>query len=171
MNTLTKEELYESTKGHYPPVDWEDVAKLRGIIDRLSARVEELSRQRDEQYQSFLLQRGVEIPCKRCSGLGVAVYGDSSTWRRGGCAGQVITSDICDLCWGTGDANRKGADLKAINGKINSLLKAVEPFLKEMKMVENWKPRNESKMIVDYVTNGDLRNLNSVVQKIKGEKK
>lgn len=40
--------------------------------------------------------------CKGCGGYGVRSYGDTSTWK-GGYGGQMITSDVCDKCWGSGD--------------------------------------------------------------------
>lgn len=61
----------------------------------------------------FLALRGVEEPCSRCSGLGCYLYSHGSTWQGGmGTAGGRI--DICDLCWGTGDANRAGVDLRKL---------------------------------------------------------
>lgn len=69
---------------------------------------------RAQTRESFLSWRGVETPCSRCDGAGVRVYADSSTWRRKP-AGQALTTDVCDACWGTGDANRKGADLRRLD--------------------------------------------------------
>lgn len=43
--------------------------------------------------------------CQECGGSGVTTYGDTSTWR-GGIGGQTITTDVCDKCWGSGDADR-----------------------------------------------------------------
>ena len=63
-------------------------------------------------HARFLEWRGVETPCAKCDGSGVASYANTSGWRRGigGCA---VTQDVCDVCWGTGDARRKGLDLRA----------------------------------------------------------
>jgi len=68
---------------------------------------------RREHFAQFLEQRGVETPCGRCGGFGTRTYGSGSTWR-GGPAGQVCTLDVCDKCWGSGDAERPGANLRAL---------------------------------------------------------
>ena len=52
--------------------------------------------------------------CSACHGRGRREYPDTSTWRGGGYAGQAITVDICDRCWGTGDEGRPGTDLRAL---------------------------------------------------------
>ena len=81
------------------------------LIDNLRAERDEI---RDRYYQDILDARGVKTACKKCNGLGVRMYGDSSTWHKGGMAGQVLTHDVCDVCWGSGDANRHGADLRKL---------------------------------------------------------
>lgn len=71
---------------------------------------------RELAYRMCLEMRGVDEPCPACSGFGVRVYGSTATWR-GGIGGQALTSDVCDKCWGTGDARRKGADLRVLTGQ------------------------------------------------------
>lgn len=61
--------------------------------------------------QDYLSMRGVINPCPRCSGLGVRSYGSTSTWR-GGPGGQMVTKDICNSCWGSGDAKNHWLNLK-----------------------------------------------------------
>lgn len=61
--------------------------------------------------------RGVgEYPCARCTGLGRRTYGSTATWR-GGIGGQAMTPDVCDECWGSGDAMRLGVNLKALEAQ------------------------------------------------------
>lgn len=84
----------------------------------LRRRVEDLESQRDDVYDNMLRWRGIDRgsgdePCKRCSGSGVAVYGSASTWR-GGISGQVITSDVCDKCWGSGNAESPWVNLRKL---------------------------------------------------------
>lgn len=56
--------------------------------------------------------RGVETPCETCHGLGTRMYPDTGTWRpKGGIVGRAFTRDVCDTCWGTGDAHRTGVNL------------------------------------------------------------
>jgi hypothetical protein len=50
-------------------------------------------------------------PCKRCQGTGTYIYPDSSTWTRG-IGGQTMTADTCDRCWGTGDTDNPGENLR-----------------------------------------------------------
>lgn len=66
--------------------------------------------------------RSVETPCDRCSGLGVKTYGSTATWK-GGVGGQMLTSDVCDSCWGSGDSRKPWTDLR----KVRSLWKAFQP--------------------------------------------
>jgi hypothetical protein len=40
--------------------------------------------------------------CSDCAGWGVKLYGSTATWR-GGIGGQAMTTDVCDVCWGSGD--------------------------------------------------------------------
>ena len=57
-------------------------------------------------YLAIADMRGVETPCKGCTGLGTRAYGSTSTWR-GGAGGQMITGGVCDKCWGSGDEHVK----------------------------------------------------------------
>jgi len=43
--------------------------------------------------------------CKGCSGAGKMVYSNTSTWHHA-FGGQMITSDVCEQCWGSGSASR-----------------------------------------------------------------
>jgi DnaJ-class molecular chaperone len=43
--------------------------------------------------------------CKDCGGSGYKLYGSTATWR-GGVGGQMMIEDVCDKCWGSGDADR-----------------------------------------------------------------
>jgi hypothetical protein len=70
----------------------------------VSGRVERAAR---------LAWRHVRSPCARCDGAGTRLYATGSTWR-GGAAGQAVTPDVCDLCWGSGDATRPGVDLREL---------------------------------------------------------
>lgn len=67
----------------------------------------------DDWLRRALGARGVEQPCERCSGLGRYHYAHGSTWR-GGMGVCAFTWDVCDQCWGSGDANRPGADLREL---------------------------------------------------------
>lgn len=60
-----------------------------------------------EMWEQFLAQRGVEQPCEKCSGLGVRVYGSTATWHKDRIGGAAMTQDVCDECWGSGDAVKK----------------------------------------------------------------
>lgn len=55
--------------------------------------------------------RGVETPCESCHGMGVRAYPSTAGWRNWAGASKS-TKDVCDACWGTGDAERHGDDLR-----------------------------------------------------------
>lgn len=80
----------------------------------------ELMRETTDQFKlgqySVLEMRGVEYPCTKCHGIGVRTYGDTATWGGGG-GGQIITNGVCDVCWGTGDEYRHGANLRQFRHK------------------------------------------------------
>ena len=42
-----------------------------------------------------------EMVCEICAGSGYKLYGDTSTWRDG-IGGQMLTLDVCNVCWGSG---------------------------------------------------------------------
>lgn len=63
--------------------------------------------------------RGVENPCPRCGGLGKRSYADTTTWR-GGCGGQEVTADICDKCWGSGEAAKPWTNLRLVQSLLES---------------------------------------------------
>lgn len=71
---------------------------------------------RRASHRYMLEMRGIETPCAQCGGTGTRSYANSSTWR-GGAGGQSITHDVCDACWGTGDAHRTGANLRLAGTK------------------------------------------------------
>ncbi len=62
-----------------------------------------------------LLWRGINPNhvCPTCEGSGQRLYGSSTTWM-GGIGGQVMTHDVCDDCWGSGDLSRPGANLRKL---------------------------------------------------------
>jgi hypothetical protein len=66
--------------------------------------------------------RGIEDPCPHCGGSGVQTYGSTATWRRG-IGGQALTQDVCDQCWGSGDAHRKGVDQRQMESALRRLAK------------------------------------------------
>lgn len=94
-------------------------------IDVLENRIKELEsllalekNRRYENCLSFRLLLPTDNICPICHGSGVRVYGDSATWRRGRIAAQVVTTDVCDNCWGSGNIDKKWANLKEISNKI-----------------------------------------------------
>jgi DnaJ-class molecular chaperone len=54
----------------------------------------------------------IEVTCIRCNGSGTIVYGSGATWR-GGIGGSMMTEDVCNKCWGSGDEKNPGENLKA----------------------------------------------------------
>lgn len=64
-----------------------------------------------EFHEWMRVRRGIEDLCESCYGFGVKTYANTTPWGQGA-GGQVITNDICDNCWGTGDENKKGVNLR-----------------------------------------------------------
>lgn len=78
----------------------------------------------DNRLRAMLEWRGVVTPCAVCSGSGRRGYANTSTWR-GGSGGQMLTDDVCDSCWGSGDAERPGANLRKLASRSADTDKAV----------------------------------------------
>lgn len=73
---------------------------------------------RQFSYNDMLEWRGIsvlngDVPCPECGGSGVKAYGDTSTWQKG-IGGQMITSDVCDNCWGSGNAKQPWTNLREL---------------------------------------------------------
>ena len=67
----------------------------------------------------FLAWRGIEgDPCPRCHGSGIRTYGSNSTWR-GGLGGAMMSSDVCDGCWGSGDSANPWVNLRAFRDQTD----------------------------------------------------
>lgn len=71
-----------------------------------------------ELHEKLLAWRGIELDdaCTKCSGSGKRSYGSTATWR-GGMGGCMITSDVCDVCWGSGDRYHPGANLRQLRSE------------------------------------------------------
>lgn len=65
----------------------------------------------DDTHKQMLRIRGVEVPCETCRGYGVKTYSSGATWR-GGMGTTSSEKDVCNACWGSGDANRSWLNLK-----------------------------------------------------------
>ena len=62
----------------------------------------------EELQQAVMDYRGIlreEDICPDCQGWGAKAYASTATWH-GGIGGQMITTDVCNKCWGSGDRNR-----------------------------------------------------------------
>lgn len=114
MSKSLKQMAYDTIEAHQ-----ETIADLRTQLAKANERVSELESVRDEMrnsfYSRFLDYRGltIEQACKHCSGSGVKVYGNTSTWRMG-IGGQMITPDVCDNCWGSGNSDKPWANLRQL---------------------------------------------------------
>jgi hypothetical protein len=68
----------------------------------------------DDEFTTHALRwRNVDDPCLTCSGSGRRLYASTATWR-GGMGGAMMTVDVCDTCWGSGDRYRTGVDLRRL---------------------------------------------------------
>jgi len=89
--------------------------ELRNNVYRVSDLESENAalRERLDTLPKDLLEscRGVVDPCSECGGWGVKPYGGTSTWT-GRAGGQVITSGVCNQCWGSGDSSKPWPSLR-----------------------------------------------------------
>lgn len=105
----------------------DEVRLLRKQYDEMRRELAEAT-DPDNRLRAMLEWRGVVTPCAVCSGSGRRGYANTSTWRRG-IGGQMLTDDVCDSCWGSGDAERPGANLRAVHSLGASIHKAVAAAL------------------------------------------
>ena len=87
--------------------------------EELQAENERLKKAQDYNKEHYIFVERPEYPCERCGGRGRRAYGNTATWS-GGIGGNMITGDVCDRCWGTGDANRKGANLRVLFAQLKT---------------------------------------------------
>jgi len=73
-----------------------------------------------ETMEMFFQWRDIEPDdvCPKCGGVGKHTYGDTTTWR-GGTGGQTVTTDVCDLCWGSGSKRFPWTSWKTINNMLD----------------------------------------------------
>lgn len=67
----------------------------------------------DEFLSLVHRRRNVRVPCDKCSGLGGRWYSSGSTWR-GGMGTARCEHDVCDACWGSGDASRPWTNIREV---------------------------------------------------------
>lgn len=109
-------------------------------------------------YQRFLDWRGIETPCKKCSGTGTYVYSNTSTWNHG-IGGQALTSAVCEDCWGSGDANRKWSDIRVavrtereLRLRVEALEKALRAFADPLQRFDLVGSDNENTLLIQVTT-------------------
>jgi hypothetical protein len=79
-----------------------------------------------------------EYPCPRCGGMGRRTYGSGSTWM-GGIGGQVLTTDVCDACWGSGTSQYTGTNLKKMRSDFRALEHRAERAEAKLKKIQEKK--------------------------------
>lgn len=97
-----------------------DDALLRTRLGALLRALDDMRSQRDALC-SPEVRYDVETPCPACDGAGRRAYPNTATWRRGGLSGQAFRTDVCDKCWGSGEAERPGIDLRALTAERDAL--------------------------------------------------
>jgi len=77
-----------------------------------------------KEYLDWMLRhRNIDEPCDTCGGAGCRWYGSTSTWR-GGMGCSMMTMDVCDRCWGSGDKYNLWTDLRALKNGEDAKVKA-----------------------------------------------
>ena len=115
----------------------------------------------DRAWEDLLAQRGVdpEAVCEACAGVGVRVYSNTSTWRKG-VGGQAITSGICDVCWGSGDPEKPWLNLRELEAQ-----KAIEIAQRALTAVIDSCAANSS------ATKGSIKEIIVVLDKLTRARK
>lgn len=93
---------------------------IAAIEERHAEEIAKLQEQRDYYAVEYPLEwRGIdkEDVCQDCGGRGIKSYGATAGWR-GGAGGQMITSGVCNKCWGSGSKSKPWANLKDMEGAI-----------------------------------------------------
>lgn len=108
------------------------MAKSIMTVDEMAKRIAQLEEMVNAKHgldiAKFLEYRGITTPCKKCNGTGSRLYPDITTWSHG-IGGQLMTQDICDCCWGSGDADNPWTNLRKVNAiykERDTLLNVVE---------------------------------------------
>ncbi len=99
-----------------------DRVRIEKFIFKIKNKNQELE---DDNLIKFFNWRGIDNVnnvCEACQGSGKKTYANTTTWR-GGIGGQALTSDVCDECWGSGDIENKGADLRELFRKLEKCSK------------------------------------------------
>ena len=79
----------------------------------------------EEMVERFKSWRDINELCRGCGGSGNKTYGNTSTWKHR-VGGQSITQDVCDECWGSGDATKPYRNLKELFHRIAQLETALD---------------------------------------------
>ena len=126
-------------------------------------RIAELEKSTGEIIQDILIQsRDIEKVCSSCLGWGIKAYGDTSTWGKG-IGGQMMTSDVCDKCWGSGDESKPWKSWKELQSltKENEVLReqnldAVKDY-KELQSLKQKYQELKDKLTVEKLTDVQVK--------------
>ena len=67
----------------------------------------------------------VDNLCPACEGTGIRMYPNLATWRSkpGGISCNAMSRDVCDSCWGSGDADHPWLNLKVNEVRMDAAKK------------------------------------------------
>jgi len=114
--------------------DLQSLQNLRELFDEIN-RLFCIHYQKREKAK-FLEWRGIKNPCPACHGSGILAYPDTAGWR-GGPGWDIITNDVCHQCWGSGDRNRTGANLRILSSLSDECLKEMQLKLAESEEIND----------------------------------
>lgn len=125
----------------------------------------ELQQRKDNFYRNALYWRGIDEEyggakvCNACGGSGQRGYGSTSTWH-GGVGGQQITGDVCDKCWGSGDLNNKGADLRRLTSELQGAKRELAAAQQSAKEQFGLGLERAAEIVKSLDTDGDAESYN-----------
>lgn len=123
--TATTTTIEVKTVEPKPPDEWKEMwsEACRRAEDEVTGEPDlYLRHDRAEDWAVTLraLANQLKGACEKCKGYGQRAYASTATWR-GGMGGSAITTDVCDVCWGTGLKDEHGPDLRKLESRLRKL--------------------------------------------------
>lgn len=117
--------------------------------------------------------------CPTCQGRGSRIYGNGATWH-GGMGTASMQQDVCDVCWGTGDADCPGTNARQLIAEANArnVVNAGEWLASQLclryEAVQERLPALAEKLrkvrVPGFWHGQDMDRLAAVLEKLAGEK-
>lgn len=88
------------------------------------------------------MRESIQNKCIDCQGSGYKLYGSTATWHKYFIAGQAMTWDICDKCWGSGDSDKPWRNLRLLEIREKENARKIYKLVKMIKTSSNKKEKS-----------------------------